>query len=244
MSETENMIKELKLEVERLKFDNRALLKLASHDLRSPLNKVFALVNLLKMSDDELSDEQQGYIENIEMVLSDGLQRMRNIMELRGLEEESVKTYHEAIDLARLIKRSVEDQVLSAKRKGIRFNVKAESLTIISDKLILLRILDQILWNALKFSPKNSEIDISLSEEPELCKISIADGGYGIAEEEQGQLFKKFSVLSTTTTGGESKTGLGLFLAQSNAQKLGGKISYSNDGQSVFVIDLPKNNLA
>ena len=61
--------------------EKKALLKLALHDLRSPMNKLFALVGLFKMSDKQLSDEQTGYLNKMELVISDGLGRMRNLME-------------------------------------------------------------------------------------------------------------------------------------------------------------------
>ena len=239
MSTNDKVIRELELEVERLRDENRALLKLASHDVRSPLNKVFALVNLLKMADEPLSEEQEGYILNIEKVLADGLHRMRNLMDLRAIENNEVKIHLEEIDLGSIAKRVVRDYAMPAEQKKIKLNTSIISISVNTDKLIVMRVVDQLMSNALKFSPEGSEISIGLTEIDDALKLSVTDGGYGIAPEEQAKLFKKFKVLSTATTGGESKTGVGLFIAQEYARKLNGKISYSNEGSSVFVLELP-----
>jgi signal transduction histidine kinase len=244
MSDTDKMINDLKLEIERLKADNSALLKLASHDVRSPLNKVFALVNLLKMADGSLSDEQLDYIANIEMVLSDGLHHMRNLMDLRAIENEAIKMHLEVLEIGSVVKRVVREQVPLAERKRISLKMKESSINTNSDRLIIIRILDQLLSNALKFSPENTEVGVFLDDGNDYFSISVVDGGYGISENEQTELFKKFKVLSTTSTGGESKTGLGLFIAQQYARKLGGSIRYDNSDKSTFILELPKMTLA
>ena len=244
MTEGEMDLAQLKAEIARLTMENEALLKLASHDMRSPLNKIFALVNLIKMTDDPLSQEQQDYLQSMEAILSDGLHRMRNLMDLRAIENEEIKAHWQPFDIAALLNKLVREHQPIAHRKNITLSLRAESLTTMSDKLILSRIVDQLLSNAVKFSPLGSEIELLLHAGDNDYIISIFDGGYGISDTEQDELFKKFKVLSTPTTGGETKTGLGLFIAQFNAKRLGGKISYDNMNGSQFIIDLPYTAMA
>lgn len=244
MTKSTDTISKLEGEIERLKSENMALLKVASHDIRSPLNKIFALVNLLKMSDKPLSEEQQGYIHNIEMVLSDALHKMRNLMDLRTIESDSVILNIESIDIGALIAKVTRDHKILATRKNLTLSPQVISLELLTDKLAITRIVDQLLSNAIKFSPTGSAIKVVLEEDQEFAKFSVIDGGYGIKEEEQVDLFRKFKVLSTHATGGESKTGLGLFIAQCNAELLGGKISYDNDVNSKFTLKIPILKLA
>ena len=237
-------MEELTLAIERLQAENKALLKLASHDMRSPLNKIFALVNLLRMSDDSLSEEQLGYLQNMELVLSDGLQNMRNLVDLRSLENDKSPLNLEVLDIAGLVKKLVQQYLPVAGRKNIKIILESEEVSTISDKLILSRILDQLIINAIKFSPANSLISLHLKGNKDSLTITITDGGPGINPAEQNDLFQKFKPLSSLTTGGESKTGIGLFIAQRNAAKLGGKIAYDNDKGSSFILELPFTSLA
>ena len=244
MNKQDNTIEELRLEIERLQAENSALLKLASHDLRAPLNKIYALTNLLKMTDDSLSGEQQGYIDNIEVVLSDGLRLMRNMTELRAIESDELKVQRQNIDIAALVRKIVREFEPAAEKKHIKIVTDIEPVESVSDSLAISRILDQLISNALKFSPPNSEIGIQLQAGEDKFSIIVVDGGFGIKEEEQPGLFKKFVVLSSPVTGGESKTGIGLYIAQRSANMLGGQVSYSNKNGSSFILELPVTRMA
>ena len=154
MEKQDQLIDQLKQEVEKLKAENSALLKLASHDMRSPLNKIFALVNLLKMSDDPLSREQESYVESIEKVLGDGLQRMRNLMDLRTIENNQVSLHREPLDISALITKIVREYVSLAERKSIALITEITPLKMISDRLVFSRILDQLLQMRLNLVPQ------------------------------------------------------------------------------------------
>jgi len=220
--------------------ENKALLKLALHDIRSPLNKLFALVGLFKMSDDPLSEEQADYLDKMELVIRDGLSRMRNLQDLKAVEEKNIEIFYEPIKVSKLVKNTIREQKPDAARKNIEINFAEDSLTLTSDKNSLLRILDQLLSNAIKFSPKHSNISIDLEETESDLLVHITDSGYGISAEEQKKLFKKFTPLSTRTTGGESVTGIGLYIASVMANNIGGSISYTNNDNSVFTLSLPR----
>ena len=153
MTDKEQKIKQLEEEVERLTAEKNSLLKVASHDIRSPLNKIFALVNLIKMADGELNSEQEGYLAKIETVLNDGLSKMRNLMELRAIENDEIKLRFEEIDLRAVLTRIVREYQIICNRKKINLVLSAETVSTTTDKLSVVRILDQLLANALKFSP-------------------------------------------------------------------------------------------
>ena len=220
--------------------EKKALLKLALHDIRSPLNKLFALVGLFKMSDDPLSEEQADYLDKMELVIRDGLSLMRNLQDLKAVEEKNIELFYEPIKVGKLVQNTIREQMQDAARKNIEINFAENPLSLFSDKNSLLRIMDQLLSNAIKFSPKDSNISIILEETESAILFHIRDAGYGISEEEQHKLFKKFTTLSTRTTGGESVTGIGLFLASVMANNIGGSISYANNDNSVFTLSLPR----
>jgi len=235
---------ELKAELEIAEKENASLMKVVAHDLRSPLNKLLALIGLFKMSDGPLNEEHIDYLNKMGLVIADGLSKMRNLMDLRLVDDTSIKTNYEVIDLAKLIRKTIAEFQSALDRKNITINYQYGKLGVDTDSLSCLRILDQLLSNAIKYSPIGSKISIKLSEDNEGVAIQFVDGGYGISQEEQKLLFNKFKVLSPRTTGGESATGIGLYIAQKMAVHIGGKISYENDDGSMFIFRLPKIRLA
>lgn len=235
--------KELQQLLDQAEKDKEALLKVVSHDLRSPLNKIQALIGLLKMGGD-LSGEQQDYLGKMELVINDAQGRLSNLMDLRAIEGAGIDTLYETFDLGKLLKKITEDHNIKARRKQISLTFSEEPVKFYSDRLSIQRILDQLLSNAIKFSPLGSEIKIELHIRETEALIHVIDGGYGIKEEEQQELFKKFMVLSSKPTGGESTSGLGLFNAQWIAKNIEGEISYNNDNGSRFILRLPKVDVA
>ena len=236
-------IEQLQQLVDQAEKDKEALLKIVSHDIRSPLNKMQALIGLLKMAGD-LSEEQRVYVGKMELVISDAQGRLSNLMDLRAIEGAGIDTHYETFDLSKLLQKITEDHKIMAGRKQISITLSSESLKFYSDRFSIQRVLDQLLLNAIKFSPLGSEINIQLDHRDDDVCIHVIDGGYGIKEEEQQELFKKFKVLSTKPTGGESSSGLGLYNAQWIARNIGGEVTYNNDSGSRFTLRLPKVELA
>ena len=234
-------IAQLEKQLQALQAEKKALLKIVSHDLRSPLNKIYALVGLIKMSDDNLTEEQLDYLDKIELIINDGLARMHNLMDLRSLEEQRFVVNKEPLAAGRLLKKALAEQMAQAKRKQISLAYEGPDPVVQTDRLLFLRVVWQLLSNAIKFSPPGSKVVIKLTEQDDEIRIEVVDGGYGIRKDEVGRLFGKFSVLSSKPTAGESTNGLGLYLATNMARLLGGKIIYPEAEKPVFVFVLPKN---
>ena len=247
MKEEETIsIEALKTQLEASEKEKKALLKLALHDFRSPMNKLFALVGLFKMSDKPLTDEQASYLDKMELVIRDGLGRMRNLMDLKAIEEADTNTevLIEHIHVGKLVQKVIREYIPDTARKNIEVSFTEKNISLSTDRISCLRILDQLISNAIKFTPERGKILIDLERGDDDVLVHITDGGRGIAEEEIPNLYQKFTPLSTRTTGGESSTGIGLFIASWMAGKIGGSIGYTNNNKSVFSLRLPKVSLA
>jgi signal transduction histidine kinase len=115
---------------------------------------------------------------------------------------------------------------LQAKAKNITLHATV-SITegiLHTDEEALTRILDNLLSNALKFSPPGKQIFISQQVTSAGVQIAIRDEGPGISEEDQQKMFKKFQRLTSIPTQGESSTGLGLAIVKALTEKIGGVI--------------------
>ena len=217
------------------------LLKVVSHDIKSPFNKIFALCNLLKLTSDNLDEEQEEYISTMEMVIKEGLSLVRNLLDIRAIDYKGIEMLHADIDIKEELAQSKKAFMKAAERKGITLNMRhLEDVTSWTDKQYLGRIFDQLLSNAIKYGPKESNVDIDLHKSETTYKVSIMDSGVGLTEEEIPDLYKRFTPLLAQPTGGENSIGLGLFIAQTLAKKMGGEVSFEplNTG-SKFMVTMP-----
>jgi signal transduction histidine kinase len=107
----------------------------------------------------------------------------------------------------------------------------------------LRRVLENLLSNALKFSPSGKTVQISLTQSAGVHRIAIKDQGPGISPADQKNLYRKFHKLSARPTGGESSSGLGLAIVKTLVEQLGGEIALTSEvgvGSS-FVVSFPKD---
>lgn len=221
--------------------EKEQLISLVSHDLKGPFNRIYAIVQLLSMSSPNLTNEQQDYIGKIHQISSDGLAMLRNLLDNRRLEDKGIDLFIEKVNLTLLVSNLVKNYTTLAEKKRIQVHFEKQSgLVINSDKITLNRIVENLLSNALKFTPPEKNIFVNLVQNGENFELTVIDEGPGISLEDQQKLFVKYQRLSARPTGGESSTGLGLYLVKNMAEKINGHVSYEgNLGQgSQFKISL------
>jgi len=168
---------------------------------------------------------------------------VRNLLDNRRFEDKGIELAPERLDLTALIFSLVKNYTVLAEKKKTKILFDAPpQLLLATDKMCLTRIMDNLLSNALKFSPPEINIYVTLREHEKTIDIMVRDEGPGIPVEDQKKLFLKYQRLTPRPTGGESSTGLGLFLVSVMTHKLGGEViceSAENKG-SLFTIRLPK----
>jgi signal transduction histidine kinase len=210
--------------------EKEQLISLVSHDLKGPFNRIYAIVQLLSMSSPNLTNEQQDYIGKIHQISSDGLAMLRNLLDNRRLEDKGIDLFIEKVNLTLLVSNLVKNYTTLAEKKRIQVHFEKQSgLVINSDKITLNRIVENLLSNALKFTPPEKNIFVNLVQNGENFELTVIDEGPGISLEDQQKLFVKYQRLSARPTGGESSTGLGLYLVKNMAEKINGHVSYEGN---------------
>ncbi|PIB36760.1 hypothetical protein BFP72_15810 [Reichenbachiella sp. 5M10] len=221
--------------------EQKNLMAVVAHDLRAPLNNLKALIGLvgavgqLTEEQDELNQKALQVIEGGESLISDmvNLTRFENTIELRK----------EELHLNSFLAEILEIHTSYAERKGIRFRMNADShfIYVETDKNHLTRIMDNLISNAIKFSPHDSLVEVQVMTGLDHVMISVVDQGPGMSSEDLNQAFQRFKKLSARPTGGENSTGLGLSIVKTLIEKLGGEITIeSNMGMGTsFLIKLP-----
>lgn len=224
--------------------EQQQLLTIVSHDLRSPLNRVFALVQLLQMNDTNLTIEQKNFLEKMHLVVADGLAMMRNLVDYRNLEYRIIELHPETFNASEVVESCAKNFKSIADKKDIELHLECEAnLSVTTDKQCLVRVIDNLLANAVKFSSPGKKVGIRAETLfNHHVRIEVQDEAQGFSVEEKAKLFQKFQKLSARPTAGESSTGLGLFVAQSMAEKIGGKIRCITKESvgSAFTVEFPK----
>lgn len=215
-------------EIEALNREKQQLITLVSHDLRSPLNRAFALSELLLMDQESLTEYQKDYLEKMRLVIADGLAMMRNLVDYRNLESRSIDIRLEKINVREFLDKLIREvQSIADKKEIIMQTTHADQdLLINSDKQCLDRILSNLISNAIKFSkPGNKVLIRTAKKSDQTIRIEIEDEIGGFSTEEQKTIFSKFKRYNAQPTGNESSTGLGLFVAHAMAERIGGTIA-------------------
>lgn len=229
--------------LEELHREKDGLIGIVAHDLRSPLTRIKGLSALVELSGN-LTYEQKDMIGKISKVCEDGNGLIRDLLVINQYESADMLTLN-SIEINHFIYSMLANytHALQAKNLKINFDLPLEERFIIVDDSYLTRILDNLLTNAIKFSPKGKSIFINIISTQEFIKISIQDEGPGFSKEDLPHLFKKFKKLSARPTAGENSTGLGLSIVKLLVEKLKGSIAVeSTPGNgATFIISLPLN---
>jgi len=232
-------------QVGELVYEKQQLIGLVSHDLKGPFNRIFALIQLMEISSENLTSEQREYLGKIHQIVADGLGMIRNLLDNRRLEDQGIDLLPESINLVAVLGSLIKNyRNLSVKKKiQIHFEAPAQAI-VVADKLYIYRIFENLISNALKFSPEDRNIYVTVTEEGEKIVVKLKDEGPGISKEDQKKLYQKFQRLSARPTGGESSTGLGLSIVKALIEKMGSELLCESDEGlgATFIVKMDKSN--
>jgi two-component system sensor histidine kinase/response regulator len=228
-----------------LNLEKQQIISVVSHDLKGPFNRIFALMQLMSMSSNNLTKDQKEYVGKIHQIAVDGLNMVRNLLDARKIEEELIDVTLESIELEPFVSAFVKNYRAVADQKRIELNLLSPTdVYAIADRLYLNRILDNLLSNAIKFSPMDKKVTLSIEQKDKEVLLILKDEGPGINEEDQKKLYRKFQKLTAKPTGGESSTGLGLSIVKTLVEKMGGNIICESqlDKGTKFIVTLKRAN--
>lgn len=220
--------------------ERREFMSLMAHDMRSPIASIVSYIDIIE-EEGPLSEIMTGLKARSE----DSLELAENILGLEGLENNSIAARLSKIDLKDFVS---EIETLFSEKCRLKGQVLCIEETelysdIVSDRILLKLVVNNLLTNAIKYSPLGSEISLRLktAEQDQILIIEVLDEGAGVSEEKVGQLFTKFSDIGTEPTGGEGSHGLGLYLVSRYVDLLDGEISYRarRPKGSVFSATIP-----
>jgi signal transduction histidine kinase len=196
---------------------------IAAHDLKNPLSVIVGSAELLKTT------KEPAKIDKMVSLIASAAMRMRelvtNLLDANAIEQGKFTSNIERCNLRTLVEQSVDHNQPSAERKNIAIRVgTSDGLWAKADRAATLQILDNLISNAVKYSPPNTTIHVHTLPEKDSILVSVRDEGPGISEPDQKKMFQKFTRLTARPTGGESSTGLGLSIVKRLAEAMSGSI--------------------
>lgn len=225
-------------QAELVKFE---FLRNMSHDIMTPFTGILGISSILY--EDEKDPVKKVHLQYLQQSSERLLNLFKQILEVAELGGRQLTWEH--LNLADIINEAVEMISVSAKHKNLVLTVECDpAIYIKSDKLRMIRILINLLGNAIKFTPEGS-IHITGKMDSKL-KISVQDTGIGIPADKLEVIFEKFRKLSESSKQGYfNGSGIGLYIAKQFALELGGDLLVESElGKgSIFTFVSPIKNV-
>jgi signal transduction histidine kinase len=202
-------------------------LSIVAHDMRNPLSVIKTAVELIETDENPDHENLEEYSGLIQISTDRMMNLVNNLLDVQSMKEHSSRTVKsDKLDVDELLEQSMQHFKRSASVKNISLIRRSDGYagTIIGDHDSFVRIMDNLISNAIKYAPFNSEVKICTAVYDNNLRITVIDEGPGIHTEDQHKLFGKFSKLSNKPTGNENSTGLGLYIVKKLVQSMGGSV--------------------
>ncbi|MGK5084981.1 CHASE2 domain-containing protein [Bdellovibrionota bacterium FG-1] len=231
---------ELLTQVEEMKTN---FMYLITHDLKTPVARIQGLAEvLLRKAQDRLIDRDRETLGSIVQATDELNHFITRILELSKIESNRLQLHLESKDLNQLIERSVEGFKAQGKARRITLNLELEPLFPVRiDASLISKVINNLIDNAIKYSPTGSQVSIKSREEGDWIEVSVCDQGIGMTPDELQNLFTRFYRAKNDATTQMTGTGLGLYLTKYFIEAHQGKVLVESEWgkSSTFKILLP-----
>jgi signal transduction histidine kinase len=222
------------------------LIKILAHDLRTPINQIHGLAQLVLLENTSMQDDQKSLVRQITDTSVRLNKMITHLLDIDALENNRVTVFSENVNITALVQKAVNSFEKQALKKNITlsFDSLCDHCVVKGDSLFLIQIMENLISNAIKFSEKGKPVAISLRENQGRILISVKDQGPGLTEDDMQNLFKKFQRLSARPTSDESSFGLGLSIVKKYVEMMDGKVWCESDfgNGATFFLEFQKSD--
>jgi signal transduction histidine kinase len=226
-------------EVDGLKDD---LIALVSHELRTPLTSIVGYLELVQEDEDELKEEHRSHLEVVQRNAHRLLGLVSDLLFAAQVQAGRVTLEKDLVSIPELLDQAVAAALPAAADRHIDMTVHVrDDADLIGDKQRLAQVIDNLLSNALKFTPSKGSVGISVIARGDTVLIEVKDSGIGISAADQKKLFTRFFRTEAAMRKAIKGTGLGLSIVKAIVEGHGGEITVeSAEGKgATFRVVLP-----
>ncbi|HEX4680198.1 MAG TPA: HAMP domain-containing sensor histidine kinase [Gaiellaceae bacterium] len=233
-----------------LKFQNEQLVEIdrlkdefvssISHELRTPLTSIAGYVELLQ--EEEGDPQKLGHLAIVRRNSERLLALFTDLLFAARLQYGRLELERSPVDMRNLVVQSVDSARPRAQAASVRLGVHVEDVPeIIGEPAKLAQLLDNLVSNAIKFTPSNGHVDVRLTSHPEMIRIEVSDTGIGIPDVERERLFERFFRAQSALERQIQGTGLGLYISKAIVDAHDGRIGVTSTPGTgtTFVVELP-----
>ncbi len=218
----------------------------ASHELRTPLTVISSYIEMFEGGMlGELNISQCEKIQIIHSQTDHMIKLVEDMLDTSRLESKKFKVQKSPIKLEEIAMTSLEElsRLSGLKEQLVTLNIEGNPGEIQADERCIKQVFNNLLTNAIKYTPENGRIKVLIRDEPQSVEVSISDNGIGIAKKDHERIFEKFFTCSGGSLSRESgRMGLGLAIAKGMVEAHDGKIWLESDPGigSIFFFTLSK----
>ncbi len=234
------------LSLKQLKATNDRYLRIVSHDLKKPVMVMLDIARRLRAEHTPGAPLTGDDLSALALLIQSGefmQQIIWDLLDQDALRDGRLRITKQPTDLGAIVRQAVTRNTAYAQGKGIQLDMQfdTELPTIQADDLRLMQVLENLIGNAIKFSPAGTRVTVHTGCEDAHARCEVSDNGPGIAEEDREALFVEYAQLKNVPTGKEKSTGLGLAISKQLVTLHGGEIGAHNrpDGGATFWFRLP-----
>jgi PAS domain S-box-containing protein len=216
-----------------------------SHELRTPLNAILGYTWMLR-SNALADDRREHALETVERNAKTVSQMLYDLLDVSRIASGKLTLTMQPIDLRALVCEGVESVAPKAAADGLRLHVESgtEPLLIHGDRARLLQVLWNLLSNALKFTPAGGWIDVRVTSDEKVARVTVQDSGIGIPPAFHTKVFEPFQQVRLKSTPQIGGLGLGLAIVHQIIELHGGAVTLESEGEgkgSTFTVQLPRH---
>jgi len=240
----ENQLRRMAHEAKELSKLKSGFVSSVSHELRTPLTSIMGSIGLLQSGVEDPSSEVGKKMMGIAINNAERLLLLiSDILDIEKIESGNMEFRFSEVDINNLVNNCILQNEGLAKKYNVGFNFsKDNNLPLVyADKDRIFQVLNNLMSNAAKFEPDNSDIKIITSKEEKNIRVSIRDHGRGIPEEFKSRVFQAFSQADISNTKEVGGTGLGLAISKTIIEHHEGTIGFDNleEQGTCFYFTLP-----
>ncbi len=247
LENTTNHLKKANKRLKELDLLKDEFVSIASHELRTPMTAIKSYLWMaLNKSPEPLKDPMKKYLEISYASTERLISLVNDMLTVSRIERKKIELKLERVDLRNIVQLVYDELKVSADEKHIQFEIRTTDDTqaiVHADKVKIREVFQNLVGNALKFTPANGRIQIHIRNTPHDAEVAVEDTGPGIPADALPKLFQKFSKIDYSYANhvNQPGTGLGLYISKQIVSLHGGKITVESTVHkgSTFTVVLP-----